>query len=301
LIASLTGTYRMYDVASWRLARELRCVIPSFPGWVTYSPDRQLVALETSPAVVQIMDAATGAICARLEDPDSGRARWLGFTSDGGRLVTVTPFSRAVHVWDIRAISRRLAKIGLSDARLASLAGNGLERAHDSAIEVSTDISATISPIVEQKARAAIARYQAAYTARPESALACNNLAWAYLTAPESLRHSAQALAMAEKAVRIEPENAICRNTLGLAYYRAGRYKDATDVLRSNVGSQDDRLLVYDLCFLAMSYQRLGNPSRAREYRSLALRWSHYQKMFSPEEHHELAAIWREMDATLAE
>jgi uncharacterized protein HemY len=114
------------------------------------------------------------------------------------------------------------------------------------------------------------------------------------------LRDTAKALAMAEKAMRIEPESVAHRNTLGLAYYRAGRYKDATDVLRSNVESQDDRFLVYDLCFLAMSYQRLGETSRAREYRSLALRCSHYQKVPSPEDHHELAAILREMEATLA-
>ena len=300
LIASLTGSYRMYDVGSWRLSQELRCVLPSYPGWVAYSPDRRLVALEISPAVVHIIDTATGATCARLEDPDSGRARWIGFTSDGGRLVTVTPFSRAVHVWDLRAIARRLAMVGLSDERLASPGGAGFARSHDSSVKVSTDIAATIEPIVEQKAQAAIARYQRAYAAQPESALACNNLAWSYLTAPESLRDTAKALAMAEKAMRIEPESVNHRNTLGLAYYRAGRYKDATDVLRSNVESQDDRFLVYDLCFLAMSYQRLGETSRAREYRSLALRWSHYQKVLSPEDHHELAAILREMEATLA-
>ncbi|MDR3638692.1 MAG: protein kinase [Isosphaeraceae bacterium] len=301
LVASLIGTYRMYDVASWRLARELRCVIPSFPGWVAYSPDRRLVALETAPAVVQIIDAATGATCARLEDPDSGRARWLGFTSDGGRLVTVTPFSRAIHVWDIRAIARQLANIGLNGECLASPSDTGFARQHESSVEVSTDISATIKPVVEQKARAAIMRYQRAFAAKPEGALACNNLAWSYLTAPESLRDSAQALAMAEKAVRLEPENATFRNTLGLAYYRAGRYKDATDVLRSNVESQEDRFLVYDFCFLAMSYHQLGEASRAREYRSLALRWSHFQKVLSPEDHHELAALWQEMDATLAQ
>ncbi len=61
MVTSLVGTYRLYDVPSWRQSRELRCAIPSFPGWVAFSPDRRLVALETSPAVVHFIDAATGA------------------------------------------------------------------------------------------------------------------------------------------------------------------------------------------------------------------------------------------------
>ena len=263
MVTSLVGAYRFYDVPSWRLSRELRCAIPSFPGWVAFSPDGRLVALETSPAVVQIIDAATGATGPRLEDPDSGRARWLGFTGDARRLVTVTPFSRAVHVWDIREIARQLASLGLNDERLASPADAGFVRENDSAIEVSTDVSATIKPVVEQKAHAAIDRYQRAVAAGPENASAWNNLAWAYLTAPEPLRDPAQGLATAEKAVRLDPGNAAYRNTLGVAYYRAGRYRDAIDLLRSNVEAEEDRSLVYDLCFLAMSYQKLGEaPGR---------------------------------------
>ena len=45
-----------------------------------------------SPAVVHLIDAATGRTLARLQDPDSDRARWLGFTrrrrpAGGGRRV----------------------------------------------------------------------------------------------------------------------------------------------------------------------------------------------------------------------
>ena len=299
MVTSLVGAYRFYDVPSWRLSRELRCTIPSFPGWVAFSPDGRLVALETSPAVVQIIDAATGATGPRLEEPDSGRARWLGFTGDARRLVTVTPYSRAVHVWDFREIARQLASLGLSDERLASPADAGFVRENDSAIAVSTDVSATVKPVVEQRARAAIARYQRAVAARPGSADAWNNLAWAYVTAPEPLRDPAEGLATAEKAVRLDPGNPAYRNTLGVAYYRAGRYRDAIDLLRSNVEAEEDRSLVYDLCFIAMSHQKLGEAPRAREYLSLAQRWMRHQKVLAPEDHHELAAIWQEMEATL--
>lgn len=301
MIVSLPGMYRICDVPSWRVSREVRCAIPSFPGWVAFSPDCRFVALENSPAVVHIIDAATGTTCARLEDPESGRARWLGFTSDGSRLVTVTPFSRAIHVWDLRGIARQLANVGLNVERFASPGDISFVPERDSPVELFTDVSATTKPVVEQKARAAIVRFQRAVAATPENAIACNNLAWSYVTAPEPLRDSARGLAMAEKAVRLDPGNVSYRNTLGVAYYRAGRYNDAIATLRSNIDSEEETVLVCDLCFLAMSYQRLGEKLRAREYRSLALRWSRYLKVLAPEAHHELAQFWQEMDATLAQ
>ena len=64
------------------------------------------------------------------------------------------------------------------------------------------------------------------------------------------------------------------RNTLGVAYYRAGRYREAVDVLRPNLESQDDRSLAFDLYFLAMSHHCLGEAARARDYFDWAVRWT---------------------------
>jgi hypothetical protein len=49
-----------------------------------------------------------------------------------------------------------------------------------------------------------------------------------------------------------------------------------------------------------MSYHRLGDSDRAREYRSWALRWSRDQKGLSDDNLHELSAVRDEMEATLA-
>ena len=110
--------------------------------------------------------------------------------------------------------------------------------------------------------------------ANPNSAEACNNLAWAYLGAPEALRHVEAALPLAEKAVRLAAGNAVYRNTLGVAYYRAGRYREAVEVLRPNLETQEDSTLAYDLYFLAMSHHRMGETARARDYYDCAVRWS---------------------------
>src|SRR5262249_379327 len=121
LVTSLADCYAVWEVPSWRAVRELRWEIPSYPGWVAFSPDRRLVALELSPAIVHLLDAATGRTLARLEDPDSDRARWLGFTADGGRLVTIAPYSRAIHVWDLRRIARQLSGPALAAEPLPPL------------------------------------------------------------------------------------------------------------------------------------------------------------------------------------
>src|SRR6202043_2608088 len=102
-----------WDMGSWRLTRRLPTESPSYPGWVAFSPDRKIVALELSPAVVPLVDAATGRTVAKLEDPRSDRAQWLGFTPDGAGLVAIATYSKAIHVWDLRAIRRRLAAMDL--------------------------------------------------------------------------------------------------------------------------------------------------------------------------------------------
>jgi tetratricopeptide (TPR) repeat protein len=125
----------------------------------------------------------------------------------------------------------------------------------------------------EQKARQAIDRDRRAIEANPNDAAACNNLAWVYVTGPEALRDVKAALPLAEKAVRLAPDNAVFRNTLGVAYYRAGRHREAAEVLRPNLDSRENWALAFDLYFLAMSHHHLGETVRARDYYDWAVRW----------------------------
>src|SRR5262249_3684723 len=67
-------------------------------------------------------------------------------------------------------------------------------------------------------------------------------------------------------------------NTLGVAYHRAGRYREAVDILRPNLDRQDAKLLAFDLYFLALSHQRLGDGAQARDYLAWAVRWTKSQR-----------------------
>jgi tetratricopeptide (TPR) repeat protein len=99
----------------------------------------------------------------------------------------------------------------------------------------------------------------------------CNGLAWLYVTGPEKLRDPAKALPLAQKAVRIAPENQNYRNTLGVVYYRLGQWDAALETLQRSF--QDSTSEAHDLFFLAMCYQRLGEPTKARQYYERALGW----------------------------
>jgi tetratricopeptide (TPR) repeat protein len=159
--------------------------------------------------------------------------------------------------------------------------------------------SASSGPARLESARVDIERRRRALAKNPNDAQLCNSLAWAYMTAPEPLRDSKAALELAEKAARLAPQNPDYRNTLGAAYYRAGRYREAVETLRPNLQNQEDRSLAFDLFFLAMSHQHLGEGLRARDYYDWGVRWTRAEKSLSPEHIEELEQLRMEAASVL--
>ncbi len=297
LIIARGDEFTFHDVKTLQPVRRLSRDVTPFPGWVAFSPDGRLMALEMAPAVLHLKEVATGRTVARLEDPCGDRATWQAFTPDGTRLVVAANYASAIHVWDLRAIRKRLKDMNLDwDWPEFPPAPAGKPAAAPLAIEVPSGnpIRPTLTP--EQRARRAIERYRRAVKARPDEARPCNDLAWAYLTAPEALRDVEAAMPLAEKAVRLAPNSAHFRNTLGVAYYRAARYRDAVEVLRPNVEKQVDWALAHDLFFLAMSHHRLGEAARARAYYDWAVRWVATQRNLKPEHREELRAFRAEAE-----
>src|SRR5262249_36020236 len=191
------------------------------------------------------------------------------FSPDGTRLIGAHSSGKAkgVCVWDLQLIRGHLAEMGLDwDAPPYPPAAAEYTPVRPPKIEVRTGNPARPALSREEKARQAIERWNRVIAANPDDAKACNNLAWAYLTAPEPLRDVKAAVPLAENAVRLAPNNAECANTLGAAYYRAGRYREAADVLRRNLDRQADKHLASGLHFLAMSHRRLGEAAPARDY-----------------------------------
>jgi tetratricopeptide (TPR) repeat protein len=251
------------------------------------------MALEMAPAVIHLKDSATGETVARLEDPHGDRARWQAFTPDGTRLVVACSYDCAIHIWDLRAIRERLTVMNLDwnwpqfpPAATGNLAAEPMTIHRDELTR-------------EQRSKRDIERYRREVEAAPNSAEACNQLAWELLTAPEPLRDAATALTLAERATRLEAGDAVYRNTLGVAYYRAGRYREAVAVLRPNLEREEDRYLAFDLYCLAMSHERLGERAQARDTYHWAVRWTQVQPRMSAVELEELSEFRAEAEKLL--
>jgi WD40 repeat protein len=113
LVISRGDEFSFWDVKTFCLIRRLPRESNQYPGWVAFSSDGRLMALEMAPGVIHLVESASGRTVARLTDPNGDRATWQAFTPDGTRLVVVAGFASAVHIWDLRAIRTRLKTMNL--------------------------------------------------------------------------------------------------------------------------------------------------------------------------------------------
>jgi tetratricopeptide (TPR) repeat protein len=265
-------------------------------GGGAFAPDGRLVAVPTATGTIRLVDPATGRELAALEDPELDANGSLAFAPDGTRLFDCSfGQGKGIRVWDLRLVRRHLAARGL-DWEAPPYPPAAGDAAEILKLEVRPGAVGTPALVREQAARQAIEYYRHAVGANPNSATACNGLAWAYLTAPEPLRDVKAAVPLAEKAVQLAPANALYVNTLGVAHYRAGDYRAAVAVLRPNLSRQDDRGLAFDLYFLAMSHHRLGDVARAKDYFDWAVRWRRVQASLTAGQFDELTAFEAEAE-----
>jgi hypothetical protein len=303
VVLSKGDEFSLWDLETLQPVYRLRREIAQLPGAVAFSPDGRLMAIELAPAVLTLTDVATGRTVAKLEDPYGDRATSQGFTPDGTQLVVVAAYAGAVHVWDLRSIRTRLRSMGLDwDWPEFSEPSTTSVVAEPISIEIAPIDPGWLGSMVDQRARREIVRQRSNVHASPNSAQACNSLAWTLLTAPDALREVTAAVPLAERAVRLAPGNSNFRNTLGLGYYRASRFREAVQLLRPDPERPWDRTLAYDLLFLAMSYQRLGESARARDCYDSAVLWATLQRGLDgmpPGEVDELASFRSEAEQVL--
>ena len=98
---------RLWEVGTWRELRQIE------GGFRCFSPDGRLAIVQDTGKVLRLVEIETGRTLARLESPDQHDVAWATFSPDGSRLVVTTHEPPCAHVWDLRAIRRRLVEMGL--------------------------------------------------------------------------------------------------------------------------------------------------------------------------------------------
>jgi WD40 repeat protein len=107
--------YRFWDVATWQIVRQLPRLATEV-GPLAWSPDGQVVAVEQTPGVIVLRDAATFAPLVQLRQPAGERAaglHGLHFSPDGTALLVQDRDHHGLRLWDLRELRRELAAVGL--------------------------------------------------------------------------------------------------------------------------------------------------------------------------------------------
>jgi serine/threonine protein kinase/WD40 repeat protein len=113
LVAGTAAEFRAWEVGTWRPGpRVEREAGGDVPRTLAFSPDGRVMALATSDSVIQLRDAVTFNLLARLQSPHPDRQDVVGFDRDGGLLATFPPVDGA-RVWDLRRLREGLREIGL--------------------------------------------------------------------------------------------------------------------------------------------------------------------------------------------
>jgi eukaryotic-like serine/threonine-protein kinase len=128
--------------------------------------------------------------------------------------------------------------------------------------------------------------FRLAVSIDPENTNLLNNLAWAQASFADSPSYNpAEALEAVRKAVTLEPENGNLWNTMGVAAYRVGDWKTASEALEKSM-SLNKGGDANDWFFLAMTRWRQNNKAEARKWYDQAVSWTRKNSPDSPELKH---------------
>ena len=295
--------FRQLEVGTWRELRQIDGVFRCL------SADGRIAVVLQASKVLKLVETETGHTLAQLESTNLNNAGMATLSPDGSRLVVTGSEPPCVHIWDLRAIRRQLAQMGLDwdqpsypapsqtrgdlhiiryDERIAqaeALCSQGLWEKGAAAFEQAFTAGVLVTPwILFENALLRLAvndlpGYQASRTRMLELLRDQNTIPWkeftahAYVLAPIKPAEREEALRLAASRALIVPTRWSDLVT-GLALYRCGKFAEAEARLKKGLELEpawDYRVLIWLL--LAMNDQMLGRHDDARSWSGRAERW----------------------------
>jgi WD40 repeat protein len=113
LIVARDHEFTFHHLDSLAISRSLPRSMGLYPGFVAFTADGKMMALELAPGLIHLQEVTSGRTVAKLEDPHGDLSTWMSFTPDGTQLLVAARYAGAIHRWDLRAIRERLKTMGL--------------------------------------------------------------------------------------------------------------------------------------------------------------------------------------------
>ena len=101
------GKFRLFETGSWREALSLEGEGGPF------TPDGRHFVQERTDAILRLLEVATGREIVALDNPQQLRGSRRCISPDGRHLLFASADLAGVHVWDLHAVRRGLAALGL--------------------------------------------------------------------------------------------------------------------------------------------------------------------------------------------
>jgi WD40 repeat protein/tetratricopeptide (TPR) repeat protein len=252
-----TGTTVQFSRdGKWLMTTAAPCQLWAVGGWseagqkvggagLCFSEDGRMVVVKDESRVLRLVETNTGRTLANFESPDLCDVWGATFSPDGSRLAVVTNDGPAVHVWDLRAIRRRLGTLGLDwDAPAFA----DLDPAAPSAqalppLRVDLGWIEGYTEHFLEAAETLKARYTARLAADPNDALAYDHRGRAEL----ELGQTSEAAADFTRAIRLRPQDMHLIGWRGASYGYGYQFEPAIADLEVTLAHQTEQPCVREL------------------------------------------------------
>ncbi len=179
------------------------------------------MGLSRTNKIIGLVEIETGRTLARLESPDQHNAVSVTFSPDGSRLVVTTNEPPCAHVWDLRAIRRQLAEMGLDWNAPAFPEDDAASPVLPPLPPLKIDYGRLAGHLehFSERPEPLVERYSARIKQDPNDFDAYHHRAHALL----ELNRVAEAIDDLSQAIRLRPDDAHLLNIRGQAYARSLR------------------------------------------------------------------------------